>query len=87
LNAVQEHGLQYWILNPVSMPKSSRFRKKFSKILEYCEMCKIGLGELHENKIMLKKFSKSFKAMYLFDVMKSGYIKKVSSILTSNPLI
>lgn len=69
------------------MPCSRHFRQKIAKILDFCELCKIRLVDLHNNKIMQKKFTKSFKTLHMFDMMKSGFIKKVSAVLLQNKFI
>lgn len=83
----KKFDLRHLILHPPNLQKCANFRTKLNKVLDYCEFCKISLIDLFSNKIMVRKFTKSFKTMYLFDLMKSGYIQKVSSILTSNKLI
>ena len=69
------------------MPKTSRWRAIVNMLLDFSELCGVTVEEVVSLGLINKEFKKDFEIMYLFDLMKSGDIRKIRVMLKQNPMI
>lgn len=74
-------------INGIELPKTAKWRAAVSRMINFSELCQVELPDIISFNLLNKKFVQSYDILYLFDLLKTGDIEKLESVMNMNQML